>query len=122
MLNLAHHKTLALVESLKAYDLAHVTARLASDRAASDSFVSTSGPGQVVSVATMLETATDELFIPYTEGQKYLERESKSLAELYSNLLQKFNRYHVSKAYGTQCIFFSHFRGRNLFPRAKVVI
>ncbi|GJJ10552.1 hypothetical protein Clacol_004779 [Clathrus columnatus] len=106
MLNLAHSKTLALVESLKAYDLAHVTARLASDRAASDNLATTSGPGQVVSVATMLETATDELFMPYIEGQKYLERESKSLAELYSNLLYKFNRYHesVSRTKGVNLI------------------
>lgn len=38
----------------------------------------------------------EELFVPYTEGQRYLERESKTLADLYSGYLSVFARYHVS--------------------------
>jgi hypothetical protein len=38
----------------------------------------------------------EELFVPYTEGQRYLERESKSLTELYLDYLSAFTRYHVN--------------------------
>jgi hypothetical protein len=43
----------------------------------------------------MLETAMEELFVHQTEGQRYLERESASLGQLYSNLLSNFTRYHA---------------------------
>ena len=46
----------------------------------------------------MLETAMEELFIPYTEGSKYIDRESKSLTDLYSSLLNNFTHFHVSSA------------------------
>lgn len=46
----------------------------------------------------MLETAMEELFMPYTEGQKYIDRESKSLTDLYVNLLNNFTQFHVSQA------------------------
>lgn len=49
-----------------------------------------------ITVAAMLETAMDELFAPYIEGQKYLDRESKDLTELYAGLLSNFSQYHVS--------------------------
>ena len=95
MLNLAHSQTSSLVDSLKQYDLSHITARLASDRAVSDGIVPGGAGNQVVSVASMLDTALEELFMPYTEGQKYLERESKNIAELYTSFLHRFTRYHV---------------------------
>lgn len=40
----------------------------------------------------------EELFMPYTEGQKYIDYESKSLADLYANLLSNFAQFHVSRA------------------------
>ena len=46
----------------------------------------------------MLETAMEELFMPYTEGQKYIDHESKSLTDLYANLLSNFTQFHVSSA------------------------
>ena len=46
----------------------------------------------------MLETAMEELFMPYTEGQKYIDHESRSLADLYANLLSNFAQFHVSRA------------------------
>lgn len=46
-------------------------------------------------MASMLESAMDELFVPYTEGQRYLEVEVRSLGELYSSYLSMFTKYHV---------------------------
>lgn len=37
----------------------------------------------------------EELFVRYIEGSKYLDRESKSLGELYSEFLAKFTQYHA---------------------------
>ena len=48
------------------------------------------------SITTLLETALEELFVPYTEGQRYIEKESKSLGDLYAGHLAAFTRYHVS--------------------------
>lgn len=42
----------------------------------------------------MLESAVEEIFVPYMEGIKYLERETKSLTELYGAHLAKFTNYH----------------------------
>lgn len=44
----------------------------------------------------MLETAMEELFMPYTEGQKYIDHENRSLTDLYSSLLNIFTQFHVS--------------------------
>lgn len=100
MLNLAHLQTSSLVESLKGFDLLNVASRSGSDRITTDALMATGaasgGTGQVVPISVMLETAIDELFMPFTEGQKYLERESKNLGELYSSYLYRFTRYHVS--------------------------
>ncbi|KAF8574198.1 exocyst complex protein [Ramaria rubella] len=100
MLHLAHVQTSALVEALKTYDLSNITSRTTPDKAVTDALGTSGavpgGTGQVPPIATMLETAIDELFVPYTEGQKYLERESKNLGELYSSYLERFTRYHES--------------------------
>ena len=37
----------------------------------------------------------EELFVPYIEGQRYLEREIKNLTDLFSSYLSAFTRYHV---------------------------
>jgi len=121
MLNLSHSQTSALVESLKQYDLSHVTARLASDRAVAEGSLA-AGPGsQVVSVSVMLETALEELFMPYTEGQKYLERESKNLGELYSSYLYRFSRYHVRLFLGFSRIRFNVFY-RSPYPKRRAPV
>lgn len=100
MLHLAHVQTSSLVESLKGFDFFNVTSRSTSDRAVTDGLMASGttpgGSGQVVPISVMLETAMDELFMPFTEGQKYLERESKNLGELYSSYLYRFTQYHVS--------------------------
>jgi exocyst complex component 5 len=43
----------------------------------------------------MLESAMEELFVTYIEGQRALEVEITSLGELYSNYLDRFTRFHV---------------------------
>ncbi|KAK2592323.1 Exocyst complex component 5 [Conoideocrella luteorostrata] len=48
-------------------------------------------------IAQTLEQQMDELFIPYLVGSSYIERERKSLEELYSSLLFKFTMYHSRK-------------------------
>ena len=44
--------------------------------------------------ATSLDQQLDELFVPYLVGHSYIDRERKSLEELYSSLLFKYTIYH----------------------------
>ncbi|GAB7342457.1 hypothetical protein MBLNU457_g0661t2 [Dothideomycetes sp. NU457] len=44
--------------------------------------------------AAILDQQMDELFVPYSIGSSYIEREKRSLEELYSSLLFKFTTYH----------------------------
>jgi hypothetical protein len=44
--------------------------------------------------ALSLDQQLDELFVPYLVGNSYIDRERKSLEELYSSLLFKFTLYH----------------------------
>lgn len=97
ILQLVHAQASALVEDLKAYELPSAVPRTPTE--ATEFRKILSGPvlasGPSTAVGTMLETALEELFVPYTEGQRYLERESKSLGALYSMLLASFTRFHV---------------------------
>lgn len=101
MLQLVHVQVSTLVEDLKEYELQ--TAVLRSPVDASEfrksvmglATTSTSTNLVTVSLSSMLETAMEELFVTYTEGIRYLERESKSLGELYMEYLTKFTRFHV---------------------------
>jgi hypothetical protein len=52
-------------------------------------------------IAAVLDQQLDELFVPYLLGSSYIEREKKSLEELYSSLLFKFTTYHVGIAVAT---------------------
>lgn len=97
LLQMVHIQASSLVEDLKAHELPHVLPRTPYEatefrRSITGSMPTTASTSAAIS--TMLETAMEELFIPYTEGQRYLERESKSLASLYINLLANFTRYH----------------------------
>ena len=49
----------------------------------------------VVAVSAMLDSALEELFTPYLEGGRYLEKEGKSLTELYAGKLLRFTNWHV---------------------------
>lgn len=46
-------------------------------------------------MAAMLDLAMEELFVPYMEGSRYLEKEGKSLTELYAGKLLRFTNWHV---------------------------
>ena len=50
----------------------------------------------VAAVSAMLDGAMEELFVPYMEGTRYLEKEGKSLTELYATKLLRFTNWHVS--------------------------
>jgi hypothetical protein len=45
-------------------------------------------------IALSLDQQLDELFVPYLVGNSYIDRERRSLEELYSSLLFKFTIYH----------------------------
>lgn len=99
VLQLIHTQTSLLVEDLKGYELPSITPRspldVAEFRRTLSGNPSSTGPATTTAIGTMLETAMEELFVQQTEGQRYLERESASLGQLYSNLLTNFTRYHV---------------------------
>jgi exocyst complex component 5 len=53
------------------------------------------GVEMIGSIAATLDQNLDDLFIPYLENSRYIDREVKSLQELYSSLLYKYNGFHV---------------------------
>jgi exocyst complex component 5 len=53
------------------------------------------GVEQIGSISATLDQNLDDLFVPNLENGRYIERELKSLQELYSSFLYKFNGFHV---------------------------
>lgn len=97
VLQLVHIQASTLVEDLKVYELPTSGTRMAfeaGDLNRTLGSTSSTGPAASTTLTAMLETAMEELFVPYTEGQRYLERESQSLGTLYAGLLVNFTRYH----------------------------
>ncbi|KAH9045459.1 exocyst complex component Sec10 [Lactarius pseudohatsudake] len=99
ILQLTHAQTSLLVEDLKSYDVPSATPRspaqnIGFSRSLAGASSATAGSSSSTAISSILETALEELFVPYTEGQRYLERESKNLAELYSDYLSAFARFH----------------------------
>ena len=89
MLKVSYAQTAALVDVLKSYDLSQMSSRSAdANRTAAQS--------SSVAISTMLDASMDELFVPYMEGSRYLEKETKCLTELYMLNLYPFSRWHVS--------------------------
>ncbi|CAG8660938.1 11228_t:CDS:2, partial [Paraglomus occultum] len=83
-----HIATLNLVEDLKGLDMHNkkseeTRGRMEGSQSKADTLVD------------VLNQCMMDLFVPYTEGDRYLEKEKKSLVELYSSLLLQFNAYHV---------------------------
>lgn len=114
ILQVVHQQTAHLVEDLRNFELPAVIPRSPVDKTDFPRQLSAAAAGSAATAATavtvtaMLETAMEELFVPYTEGQRYLERESKSLSELYASFLTNFTRYHV-------CSYFSSCRTVDLY-------
>jgi Exocyst complex component Sec10 len=106
VLQLIHAQTSVLIEDLKSYDVPSSTPRSPVQNTGLSRLLTgppAAAPGGAGSTAisSILETAMEELFVPYTEGQRYLERESKNLTELYSGYLSAFTRYHVNYSLAT---------------------
>ncbi|TEB30100.1 exocyst complex protein [Coprinellus micaceus] len=100
ILQLVHIQASLLVEDLKAHELPMASARTPYEAAEFRRSITGAAPVTIstpAAISTMLETAMEELFVPYTEGQRYLERESRSLTGLYQSLLAAFGRYHKSQ-------------------------
>ncbi|KAH7105434.1 exocyst complex component Sec10, partial [Auriculariales sp. MPI-PUGE-AT-0066] len=91
MLHLVHQQASSLVDYLKTFELTSLARPSAADRA-SISGPSNAAPTGPASVGNILDSAMEELFS--REINQYLERESKSLAELYSAFLGRFTKYH----------------------------
>lgn len=73
----------ALVDELKAHGL-------------------TEHPEQISSqTALVLDQQLEDLFVPYFVGSSYIEREKKTLEELYTSLLFKFTTFHVRRKKAT---------------------
>ena len=100
VLQLVHHQTSALVEDLKLHELPHMSPPTPYEATEFRRSLAGSSPaGASASISTMLETAMEELFVSYTEGQRYMEHECRNLMFLYSNFLANFSRFHVREIF-----------------------
>jgi hypothetical protein len=109
VLQLVHVQTAALVEDLKTYELPVIVPRSPQDttefrRSLGAAPAAMSG---TTSVSAMLESAMEELFAPYTEGQRYIDKECKCLTDLYAKYLSVFAKYHVSHQQASACFTFT---------------
>ncbi|GAA5826265.1 hypothetical protein JCM11251_007230 [Rhodosporidiobolus azoricus] len=61
----------------------------------------------IAAVSHMLDQSMDELFVPYMEGTRYLDKEGKSLTELYAGKLIRFTNWHraTNKAKPSNTLF-----------------
>lgn len=86
-----------LLEDLKTYDtILNATPSAAGPSRSVVSTATATGQANVGPLATLLDQAMEEMFVPWLEGGRYLESERKNLVELYGGLLSRFTRYHVS--------------------------
>ena len=116
ILQLIHLQTSVLIEDLKSYDVPTSTPRspvqnVGLSRPLTGPPAAAPGGAGSTAISSILETAMEELFVPYTEGQRYLERESKNLTELYSGYLSAFTRYHVNYDLATPLLSILTFAG-----------
>ncbi|WVO14134.1 hypothetical protein L204_101765 [Cryptococcus depauperatus] len=92
ILHLAHSICSSLVEDLKAFDSILAAPSIKTPLAASSNSNNWgNGPGML---SAFLDHALEELYVPWLEGNRYMESESKNLVELYAGLLSRFTRYH----------------------------
>ncbi|KAG8820317.1 Exocyst complex component 5 [Serendipita sp. 399] len=101
ILRLAHSQTTNLVDFLKSYDPSTALFRYSENKSTNVSKLggaTSSAPGPNIALSMMLDGAMEELFVPYTEGQRYMERELKSLSELFVMNLYPFGKWHESLA------------------------
>lgn len=72
-----------------------MTSRTASDLGSSELAGAATTSNPTVAIGTMLENAMEELFVPYNEGMKYIEKECRTIGDLYATSLERFTKYHV---------------------------
>lgn len=65
------------------------------------------GSAGIVAVTQMLDQSMDELFVPYMEGSRYMDKEGKNLTELYAATLIRFTNWHraMNKTKASNTIF-----------------
>jgi hypothetical protein len=63
-------------------------------------------------LVTVLDTNEEDLFVPYLESGRYIEKEKKSLSELYSSLLYKFTRFHDARRNQKSTTYFDRMVGK----------
>lgn len=104
VLHMARSMALALISDLKVYDFRGAAGGASRDDEQTQSLTlgifedhSSHATG---SLQFQLEAAVEEIFAPYMEGHKYLERESKSIAELYAAYLSRFTAHHKQPSKG----------------------
>ncbi|KTW26572.1 exocyst subunit SEC10 [Pneumocystis jirovecii RU7] len=83
VLQATHSSLTNLVEDLKSFEQMFMSSDLTNESSSLASYV--------------LEQCLNDLFVPYLEGSRYIEKEKKSLDELYSSFLCNFNAYHTQK-------------------------
>ncbi|EIW65486.1 hypothetical protein TREMEDRAFT_46166, partial [Tremella mesenterica DSM 1558] len=93
ILSMVHSTCSTLVEDLKTYDatLSGSMGSLGTSTMSLSVVGAASGTGPL---AVMLDHALEEIFVPWLEGSRYLDSETKNLVELYAGLLSRFTRYH----------------------------
>ncbi|KAK0538566.1 Exocyst complex component 5 [Tilletia horrida] len=117
-LHMVRSSALSLVNDLKVYD---VRGSMENSSRNKTNFSSDSGPDAVNAttvgaavahspLASMLDQAVEELFVPYMENMKYIERESKNLMELYVGYLTRFVNLHRTAAKTKQTTLFDRVR------------
>jgi exocyst complex component 5 len=111
ILQLVHAQTTTLVDDLKTQELPVVVPRSPIDssefrRAIGGTGAAAAASGSNAAMGVMLDSAMEELFATYTEGQRYLDKECKCLTDLYAKLLSAFARYHVRYIYVYVFFFF----------------
>jgi hypothetical protein len=95
MLRLTHSQCSVLIEDLKQYDFSGFGGEASATHAVS---MDRRGVASTVTLASMLDTAMEEMFSQYLEGGRYLELEGKWLAVAAKDLTGSFHRYYVSHA------------------------
>lgn len=83
VLQVTHSSLTDLVEDLKSFEQTSLSSDLSNEYSGLASYT--------------LEQCLNDLFIPYLEGSRYIEKERKSLNELYSSFLYNFNLYHTQR-------------------------
>lgn len=76
-----HAETKRLIENLKFYCDKEVSLKDAADV---NGLVTSASPDET------LDRCMDDLFVPYTEGDRYLRKEVESLSELFGNIVSEF--------------------------------